>query len=135
MKAGRTQLRLVDILYANFQAQISLYNFQLFYLPRPCLNEERGVSLAVDCVFQLHKTEPPEDGFLVFLPGVDEILAAVRMTTEKSKASGLKMIVLPLYSSLPTTKQNLIYAVNSVSFFCLEIDLREKCANIDYFSN
>jgi len=77
------------------------------------LNEDRGVSLAVDCVFQLHKTEPPEDGFLVFLPGVDEILAAVRMTTEKSRASGLKMIVLPLYSSLPTTKQNLIYTVNS----------------------
>lgn len=90
-------------------------SFQLFYLPSPCLDEDRSATLCVDCVLQLHKTEPLDYGFLVFLPGVEEISSAVRMTQEAVRSQGLKLVPMPLYSTLPSAKQNMIYQAPPVS--------------------
>lgn len=95
--------------------RVKLRSFQLFYLSRPALNDDRSVSQCIDCVLQLHETEPLENGFLVFLPGADEITTACRIMQERQKESGLKMYVMPLYSALPTAKQNTIYNVYGVS--------------------
>uniref|UniRef100_A0A7E4VNH0 RNA helicase n=1 Tax=Panagrellus redivivus TaxID=6233 RepID=A0A7E4VNH0_PANRE len=85
------------------------FSTSLFYLPSPALNEHSYVANAVETVFTLNETEPKNHGILVFLPGVDEINAAARLTKERSDAKNLGIISYPLYSAQSTLKQQYIY--------------------------
>uniref|UniRef100_A0AC34Q076 ATP-dependent RNA helicase DHX33 n=1 Tax=Panagrolaimus sp. JU765 TaxID=591449 RepID=A0AC34Q076_9BILA len=106
------------------------YETKLFYLPSPCLDADRSVSMCVDCVLQLHNTEPLDHGFLVFLPGVEEISSAVRMTQEAARGQNLKLLPLALYSTLPSAKQNLIYQTPSARKVIYSTNIAETSVTI-----
>uniref|UniRef100_A0AC35EYD7 RNA helicase n=1 Tax=Panagrolaimus sp. PS1159 TaxID=55785 RepID=A0AC35EYD7_9BILA len=89
------------------------YETKLFYLSRPNLQEGNMVSMCVDCVLQLDKEEPVEHDFLVFLPGMEEINSAVKLTYQRSKEKGLTLIAFPLYASLSLARQAQIYQKQS----------------------
>ncbi len=62
---------------------------------------------AISTVFQIHKTAPSNEDILVFMTGQEEIESTVKTISElnKANAKSLPMLVLPLYSSMPSQKQ------------------------------
>ena len=66
------------------------------------------IGAAISTVLSLHSTLPPNEHFLVFLTGQDEIEATVRILKEQLTASignRNKMEILPLYAALSQQQQ------------------------------
>ena len=81
---------------------------QTFYSKEP---EHDYLEAALTCVLQIHLTEPPGD-ILIFLTGQEEIDSSCQMLTNRMERLGDEappLIVLPVYSSLPSDKQNRIF--------------------------
>ena len=80
----------------------------IYYTKQP---EADYIQAVVVTVFQIHITQPPGD-ILVFLTGQEEIEAATEMISERVRSLGKKireLIVLPIYSNLPTDMQTKIF--------------------------
>ncbi|RNA26374.1 pre-mRNA-splicing factor ATP-dependent RNA helicase DHX16 [Brachionus plicatilis] len=80
----------------------------IFYTKQP---EADYLQAVVVTVFQIHISQPLGD-ILVFLTGQEEIEACSEMITEKSRKLGKKikeLIVLPIYSNLPSDMQIKIF--------------------------
>ncbi|XP_023743876.1 probable pre-mRNA-splicing factor ATP-dependent RNA helicase DEAH9 [Lactuca sativa] len=86
------------------------YNVQIFYIEEPVSDY---LQATVSTVMSIHDKEPMGD-ILVFLTGQDDIDTAVQMITEQAQNSGSKssfgMIVLPLYSGLTRSDQDLVFS-------------------------
>jgi len=85
-----------------------LFPVEIFYTPEP---ERDYLEAAIRTVTQIHLCEDPGD-ILLFLTGEQEIEDACKRLREQSKSMGDEvgeLKVLPLYSSLPPTKQQLIF--------------------------
>ncbi|CAI9292778.1 unnamed protein product [Lactuca saligna] len=86
------------------------YNVQIFYIEEPVSDY---LQATVSTVMSIHDKEPMGD-ILVFLTGQDDIDTAVQMITEQAQNSGNKssfgMIVLPLYSGLTRSDQDLVFS-------------------------
>ncbi|KAK6932640.1 LOW QUALITY PROTEIN: Helicase-associated domain [Dillenia turbinata] len=85
------------------------YNVEIHYVREPVPDY---LQASVSTVMLIHDQEPMGD-ILVFLTGQDDIDAAVQLLTEEAQShrrnsSGL--IVLPLYSGLPRSEQDLIFS-------------------------
>ncbi|XP_077227318.1 RNA helicase family protein [Tasmannia lanceolata] len=85
------------------------YDVRIHYLEEPTSDY---LQAAVSTVIAIHDQEPTGD-ILVFLTGQDDIDAAVQLITEEAQnlrrnSSGL--IVLPLYSGLSRSDQDLIFS-------------------------
>lgn len=87
-----------------------MFPVEIFYSPKP---ENDYVEAAVRTVCQIHESEPEGD-ILVFLTGEEEIEESCQKIWDQiACASATKNLgpvdVLPLYSSLPPHRQNLIF--------------------------
>lgn len=81
---------------------------EILYTQEP---EMDYLSAALDSVLQIHVSEPPGD-ILVFLTGQDEIDTSCEVLYERVKALGdsvAELIILPVYSSLPSEMQSKIF--------------------------
>lgn len=84
------------------------YPVDIFYTKQP---EADYIQAVVVTVFQIHITQPQGD-ILVFLTGQEEIESATEMISERVRSLGKKireLIVLPIYSNLPTDMQTKIF--------------------------
>lgn len=84
------------------------YPVDVYYTKQP---EADYLDAAIVTVLQIHATQPPGD-ILVFLTGQEEIEAAEAILNERIKGLGRKMgqlLVLPIYSSLPSEMQARIF--------------------------
>ena len=69
------------------------------------------IGAAISTVLSLHSNVPPEEHFLVFLTGQDEIEAASKILREQNSrlaigsSSRPKMEILSLYSAVPQKQQ------------------------------
>ncbi|RMZ75891.1 hypothetical protein DV738_g5205, partial [Chaetothyriales sp. CBS 135597] len=73
--------------------------------------EDDYLDAALTTVMQIHLTEPPGD-ILVFLTGKEEIDTSCEVLYERMKALGPsvpELIILPVYSSLPSEMQSRIF--------------------------
>ncbi|KAK5047016.1 hypothetical protein LTR84_006958 [Exophiala bonariae] len=73
--------------------------------------EEDYLDAALTTVMQIHLTEPPGD-ILLFLTGAEEIDTSAEVLYERMKALGPsvpELIVLPVYSALPSEMQSRIF--------------------------
>uniref|UniRef100_A0A0X3PV56 RNA helicase n=3 Tax=Schistocephalus solidus TaxID=70667 RepID=A0A0X3PV56_SCHSO len=85
------------------------YPVDIYYTKAP---EADYIEAAIITVLQIHVTQPPGD-ILVFLTGQEEIEAANEALLERTKKMGSKMrelIVLPIYSTLPSDMQARIFS-------------------------
>ncbi|XP_050224765.1 probable pre-mRNA-splicing factor ATP-dependent RNA helicase DEAH9 isoform X3 [Mercurialis annua] len=85
------------------------FNVQILYIEEPIADYVRAT---VSTILSIHDQEPPGD-ILVFLTGQDDIDAAVQLLTEEAQANGKKssgLIVLPLFSGLPRSEQDLVFS-------------------------
>uniref|UniRef100_A0A5B7BFG4 RNA helicase n=1 Tax=Davidia involucrata TaxID=16924 RepID=A0A5B7BFG4_DAVIN len=85
------------------------FNVQIFYAEEPVPDY---LQATVSTVLSIHDQEPMGD-ILVFLTGQDDIDAAVQLLTEEAQnsekpSSGL--VVLPLYSGLSRSDQDLVFS-------------------------
>ena len=81
---------------------------EIMYTKEP---ESDYVDAALITVMQIHLTEPEGD-ILLFLTGQDEIDTAAQVLYERTKALGPavpELIILPVYSSLPSEMQSRIF--------------------------
>ncbi|CAH0775215.1 unnamed protein product [Bemisia tabaci] len=81
-----------------------LYSISVFYSKEPVPNYVKG---CVETAIKVHEHELPGD-ILIFLPGKEEVDTAVEMLREHGnqiKRSDKKLLVLPLYGSLPNSEQ------------------------------
>ena len=84
------------------------YPVDIYYTKAP---EADYVDAAVVSVLQIHVTQPLGD-VLVFLTGQEEIEAAQEMLLERTRKLGSKvkeLLILPIYSTLPTDLQAKIF--------------------------
>eukprot|EP00906_Rhabdomonas_costata_P005782 RCo008591 len=84
------------------------YNVDIMHTKAP---EADYVAACVVCVFQIHLNEPPGD-ILIFLTGQEEIEECSETIRERMRGMGSKMvelIVLPIYSTLPSEQQARIF--------------------------
>lgn len=84
------------------------YEVQIQYLKEP---EIDYLEASIDCVLQIHLTEPPGD-ILLFLTGQEEIDTACEVLFERMKSLGREvpeLIILPVYSALPSEMQTKIF--------------------------
>ncbi|CCH41487.1 ATP-dependent RNA helicase [Wickerhamomyces ciferrii] len=84
------------------------YPVEILYTKEPELDY---LAAALDSVVQIHISEPEGD-ILVFLTGQEEIETSVQVLNEKMKALGSsipELIVLPVYSALPSETQSRIF--------------------------
>ncbi|VDN16931.1 unnamed protein product, partial [Dibothriocephalus latus] len=80
------------------------YPVDIYYTKAP---EADYIEAAIITVLQIHVTQPPGD-ILVFLTGQEEIETANEALLERTKKMGSKMrelIILPIYSTLPSDMQ------------------------------
>ncbi|KAK9706754.1 hypothetical protein RND81_07G149800 [Saponaria officinalis] len=85
------------------------FTVEIKYLQEPVSDYLRA---AVSTVLLIHKEERPGD-ILVFLTGQDDIDAAVQLINEEAQNSGRstgELLILPLYSGLPRSDQDLIFS-------------------------
>lgn len=83
------------------------FHVDRFYVRSPVANI---VDAACQAVLQINRGEPDGGDILVFLPGQDEIESAVENLREAKREKGTpKLIVLPLYASLPESDQQLAF--------------------------
>lgn len=81
---------------------------EILYTKQP---EPDYLAAALDSVIHIHVSEAPGD-ILVFLTGADEIETSADVLNEKMKSLGSdagELIVLPVYSALPTEMQSRIF--------------------------
>src|SRR5579859_2396502 len=81
---------------------------EILYTKEP---ESDYLDAALITVMQIHITEPPGD-ILLFLTGFEEIETACEVLFERMKALGStvpELIILPIYSTLPSEQQSLIF--------------------------
>ena len=84
------------------------YPVEIMYSREP---EDDYLDAALTTVMQIHLTEPPGD-ILVFLTGQEEIDTSCEVLYERMKALGPsvpELIVLPVYSALPSEMQSRIF--------------------------
>ncbi|KAJ2780458.1 hypothetical protein H4R18_003440 [Coemansia javaensis] len=81
-----------------------LHPVDTHYLAAPC---ENYLSATVDAVARIHEQEPPGD-ILAFLPGKDDILAAVSQIEEMAGGDG-RLVALPMYAGLPPAEQKAVF--------------------------
>ena len=84
------------------------YPVDVFYTKAP---EANYLEAAVVTVLQIHVTQGKGD-ILVFMPGQQEIEATVELLNERTKGFGTKLgelIILPVYSTLPSHEQAKIF--------------------------
>ena len=84
------------------------YPVDVFYTKAP---EANYLEAACVTVLQIHVTQGPGD-VLIFMPGQQEIEAVVELLNERTKGFGTKLgelIVLPIYSTLPSHEQSKIF--------------------------
>jgi len=70
------------------------------------------IGASISTCLELHKSHPPNEHFLIFLTGQDEIEAAVRILREQismSIANKIKMEILPLYAALNQNQQMKVF--------------------------
>ncbi|VDM26558.1 unnamed protein product [Hydatigera taeniaeformis] len=80
------------------------YPVDIYYTKAP---EADYIEAAVVTVLQIHVTQPPGD-ILVFFTGQEEIETANEALLERTKKMGSKLrelIILPIYSALPSDMQ------------------------------
>lgn len=85
------------------------FNVQIYHVEEPVADY---LQAAVTTVLSIHDQEPIGD-ILVFLTGQDDIDAAVQMLTEEAHSKGKHasgLVVLPLYSGLPRSDQDLVFS-------------------------
>ncbi|KAM7535766.1 hypothetical protein Aperf_G00000095043 [Anoplocephala perfoliata] len=85
------------------------YPVDIYYTKAP---EADYIEAAIVTVLQIHVTQPPGD-ILAFFTGQEEIETANEALLERTKKMGSKMrelIVLPIYSTLPSDMQARIFA-------------------------
>lgn len=84
------------------------YMVKVFFSKEP---ETDYLDASLECVMQIHLNEPPGD-ILVFLTGQEEIDTACNILYERMNRLGdevPELIILPVYSALPTEKQTRIF--------------------------
>ncbi|ETN42294.1 uncharacterized protein HMPREF1541_04235 [Cyphellophora europaea CBS 101466] len=84
------------------------YPVEIMYSREP---EEDYLDAALTTVMQIHLTEPPGD-ILLFLTGQEEIDTSCEVLYERMKALGPsvpELIILPVYSALPSEMQSKIF--------------------------
>lgn len=78
-----------------------------YYVRSPVANI---VDAASQAVLQINHGEPGGGDILVFLPGQDEIESAAEILREAKREKGSpKLVILPLYASLPESDQQLAF--------------------------
>ncbi|CAH8458686.1 unnamed protein product [Schistosoma bovis] len=85
------------------------YPVDIYYTKAP---EADYIEAAIISILQIHVTQPPGD-ILVFLTGQEEIETANELLMERTRKLGSKireLIILPIYSSLPSDMQAKIFA-------------------------
>ena len=85
------------------------YPVDIYYTKAP---EADYLEATVVTVLQIHVTQPPPGDVLVFLTGQEEIEEVAESLTERARVLGNKiqeLIVLPIYSTLPTDLQAKIF--------------------------
>ncbi|XP_013406683.1 pre-mRNA-splicing factor ATP-dependent RNA helicase DHX16 [Lingula anatina] len=85
------------------------YPVDIYYTKAP---EADYIDAAVVSVLQIHCTQPVPGDILVFLTGQEEIETANEMLMERTKKLGSKLkelIILPIYSTLPSDMQSKIF--------------------------
>ncbi|CAL8079655.1 unnamed protein product [Calicophoron daubneyi] len=85
------------------------YPVDIYYTKAP---EADYVEAAVVSVLQIHVTQPPGD-VLVFLTGQEEIETTNELLVERTRKLGSKireLLILPIYSTLPSDMQARIFA-------------------------
>ncbi|CAH8491404.1 unnamed protein product [Heterobilharzia americana] len=85
------------------------YPVDIYYTKAP---EADYIEAAIISVLQIHVTQPPGD-ILVFLTGQEEIETANELLMERTRKLGSKireLLVLPIYSTLPSDMQAKIFA-------------------------
>lgn len=85
-----------------------MFQVSLLYSKEP---ENDYLDAALMCVTQIHFDEPPGD-ILLFLTGQEEIDTACQILNERLKKVGpdvTELIVLPVYSALPSEQQTRIF--------------------------
>ncbi|TVU22850.1 hypothetical protein EJB05_32570 [Eragrostis curvula] len=88
------------------------YTVEIHYVEEPVSDY---LQAAVNTVLLIHEKEPPGD-ILVFLTGQDDIDTAVKLLNEEIQHLGrhyFDLLILPLYSGLPRTDQDLIFTPTS----------------------
>eukprot|EP01001_Neometanema_parovale_P001384 NODE_1159_length_1861_cov_148.581703_g1099_i0.p1 GENE.NODE_1159_length_1861_cov_148.581703_g1099_i0~~NODE_1159_length_1861_cov_148.581703_g1099_i0.p1 ORF type:complete len:578 (+),score=137.76 NODE_1159_length_1861_cov_148.581703_g1099_i0:97-1734(+) len=81
---------------------------EILYTKEP---EADYLDASLICVMQIHVNEPPGD-ILLFLTGQEEIDTACQILFERMKKLGPKapeLVILPIYSTLPTEMQSRIF--------------------------
>eukprot|EP01012_Entosiphon_sulcatum_P025318 TRINITY_DN3062_c0_g1_i1.p1 TRINITY_DN3062_c0_g1~~TRINITY_DN3062_c0_g1_i1.p1 ORF type:complete len:1199 (-),score=212.22 TRINITY_DN3062_c0_g1_i1:104-3628(-) len=84
------------------------YPVEILYTREP---ESDYLDAALICVMQIHVNEPPGD-ILLFLTGQEEIDTACQILYERMKKLGSRipdLIILPIYSTLPSEMQSRIF--------------------------
>lgn len=85
-----------------------MFHVEILYTPKP---ESDYLAAAIRTVMQIHQNEEPGD-ILLFLTGEEEIeqaCAEIREECHQLGESVGKMMVVPLYSTLPTHQQQKIF--------------------------
>eukprot|EP00741_Cyanophora_paradoxa_P006192 tig00000984_g6004.t1 len=85
------------------------YPVDIFYTKAP---EADYLEAATVTVLQIHVTQPTGGDILVFLTGQEEIETMMEMLTQRTRGMGSKiaeLIVLPIYSALPSDLQAKIF--------------------------
>nr|CAH8830671.1 unnamed protein product [Trichobilharzia regenti] len=85
------------------------YPVDIYYTKAP---EADYIEAAIISVLQIHVTQPPGD-ILVFLTGQEEIETANELLVERTRKLGSKireLLILPIYSTLPSDMQAKIFA-------------------------
>ena len=92
----------------GFLMQETTFPVEILYAKEP---EPDYLDSALITTMQIHLSEPPGD-ILVFLTGQEEIDTACEILYERMKALGPsvpELIILPVYSSLPSEMQSKIF--------------------------
>jgi len=82
-----------------------MFPVELIYSPR---RSDDYVEAALEKVMQIHITSPPGD-ILVFLTGQEEIDSACEMLAEQVDKHQMKLLPIPVYSTLPSELQTKIF--------------------------
>ncbi|KAL5576626.1 hypothetical protein UlMin_018325 [Ulmus minor] len=85
------------------------FNVQIHYVEEPVPDY---IQAAVSTILLIHDQEPMGD-ILVFLTGQDDIEAVVQLLTDEIQNRGKNysgLIILPLYSGLPSADQELVFS-------------------------
>nr|WJH19578.1 Pre-mRNA-splicing factor ATP-dependent RNA helicase DHX16 [Euglena gracilis] len=84
------------------------YNVDIYHTKAP---EADYLEACAVCVLQIHTTEPPGD-ILIFLTGQEEIEELAETLRERTRGLGTKiaeLVILPIYSTLPSDQQAKIF--------------------------